>query len=75
MVKIRLQRKGVRNKVFYRVVAIDERNKMNGLVQEILGTWHPSKNLKEIDTKKVAEWVKRGAQVTPAVEKLLTKSK
>lgn len=73
MVKIRLARSGVKNKPFYRIVAIDSKRKRGGKPLDILGFWQPSKDLVEIDKKKVSEWVKKGAQVTGAVEKLLNK--
>lgn len=73
MVKIRLSRIGTKNKPFYRIVAIDERQKAKGTALEILGFWHPSLKKVEIDNVKVEEWVKKGALVTPAVKKLIAK--
>ncbi len=73
MVKIRLARSGVKNKPFYRIVAIDSKRKRGGKPLEILGFWQPSKNLIKIDKKKVNEWVKKGAKVTEAVKELLNK--
>lgn len=73
MVKIRLSRLGTKNKPFYRVVAIDERQKSSGTALEVLGTWHPSLKKIEIDKEKVVEWTKKGALVSPAVKKLLEK--
>lgn len=71
MLKIRLVREGVTKKPFYQVVVADKRVKMTGRVFEVLGYWQPSKDLKKIDGKKVQDWVNKGAQVTPAVKKLL----
>lgn len=71
MVKIRLDRTGVRNKPFYRIVAIDERDKKGGVPLEVLGYWQPSNNLIKIDKKNLEAWVKKGAVVTPAVQKLI----
>ena len=71
MVKIRLVRTGVRNKPFYRIVAIDERDKKGGVPLEVLGYWQPSKNLIKIDKKNLEAWVAKGAVVTPAVKKLI----
>ncbi|MEJ2347583.1 MAG: 30S ribosomal protein S16 [Patescibacteria group bacterium] len=73
MVKIRLARSGVKKNPFYRIVAIDTKRKRGGKPLEILGSWHPSKDSIEIDKKKVNEWVKKGAQVSKAVEELLNK--
>lgn len=71
MIKIRLNRQGSKKRPFYRVVAVDERRKRNAAI-EVLGTWNPSKNIKNINTKKLEEWVSKGAQKTKSVEKLLT---
>lgn len=71
MVKIKLQRRGSRNKAFYRIIAIDAKDKMTGQALDILGSWQPSTKSVEIDKKKVTEWVKKGALVTPAVQELL----
>lgn len=71
MIKIRLSRKGATNNAFYRIVAVEEHSKRDGKVQEVLGFWHPGKGTKKIDKKLIEAWVARGAQKTPAVEKLL----
>ena len=71
MIKIKLQRRGPRNKAFYRIIAIDAKNKMTGEALEILGYWHPATNAKELDKKKVDSWIKRGAKLTPHVEELM----
>ncbi len=71
MIKIRLTRGGTKNKPFYRIVAIEESRKREGKPQDILGYWHPAKDTKKIDKKKLKFWIERGAKVTKAVEKLL----
>lgn len=71
MIKIRLARGGTKNKPFYRIVAIEESRKREGKSQDILGYWHPAKDTKKIDKKKLKFWIERGAKVTKAVEKLL----
>lgn len=73
MVIIRLSRYGRKKAPFYRVVAADSRKKATGAFLEILGTWNPAKKTKEIDTAKVDAWVKKGAQLSPTVKKLLEK--
>ena len=73
MVKIRLSRKGVRNKPFYRIVAVDEREKVTGTPLEILGYWHPDKNSKKIYADKIKAWQDKGAKLTKAVAQLLQK--
>lgn len=71
MVKIRLARYGKKNNPVYRIVAIDHQNKNNGKALEVLGFWHPSADAKEVDKKAIDAWVKKGAQVSDAVKKLL----
>jgi small subunit ribosomal protein S16 len=71
MIKIRLSRGGVRNKPFYKIVAIDEKKKKTAPYLEMLGHWRPSTKDLSLDKKKVEAWVKKGAQVSPAVKKLL----
>jgi small subunit ribosomal protein S16 len=71
MVKIRLSRKGVRRKAFYRIVAISEEQKASGVPLEVLGWWQPGKAAKFIKKDRVEYWVQKGAQVSKAVEVLL----
>lgn len=71
MIKIRLRRQGSTNNAFYRIIAIDEKLKGRGKALDILGYWHPSKNIKTVNKEKVAKWTKVGAQPSQAVEKLL----
>ncbi|MBX4205771.1 30S ribosomal protein S16 [Candidatus Microgenomates bacterium] len=71
MVKIRLAKVGRKKDPFYRIVAIEEGKKNIGKSLEVLGYWYPKKDNKEIDSKKIADWVKKGAQVSPAVQKLI----
>lgn len=71
MVKIRLDRSGVRNNPFYRIIAIDERKKKGGPALEILGFWHKNSGEKKIDKEKIEKWLKKGAKITFAVKKLM----
>lgn len=64
---------GTRNKPFYRIVAIDERDKAGGVALEVLGYWHPAQEKIELDKNGVNAWVKKGAQLSPAVAKLMNK--
>ncbi len=62
-VKIRLMRIGAKKRPFYRVVAVNERSKRNGRYLELLGTYNPLTEPKEIILKKdrIDYWVKTGA--------------
>jgi small subunit ribosomal protein S16 len=71
MIKIRLSRTGPKKKPFYRIVAIDEKRKNQGKALEVLGYWSPMNKSLNIDKKRVRFWIEKGAQTTPAVDKLL----
>lgn len=71
MVTIRLSRFGRKKAPFYRVCAVDSRKKATGSVLEYLGTWNPAKKSVEIDKEKVTAWIKKGAQLSATVKKLL----
>src|SRR5579884_2200547 len=62
-VKIRLMRIGATKRPFYRVVAVDERKKRTGAYLELLGTYNPITNPKEINLKqdRIDDWLKKGA--------------
>jgi len=71
MVKIRLSRSGVRNHPFYRIVAIDERKGPKGKFLDIVGHFHPAKKTLKVDKEILEKWVKVGAKISPAVEKII----
>lgn len=62
-VKIRLMRIGAKKRPFFRIVAIDERKKRKGAYLDLIGTYNPLTEPKEIriDQNKVEEWKKKGA--------------
>lgn len=65
-VKIRLMRIGAKKRPFYRVVAVDERRKRTGQYLELLGTYNPLTDPKEVILKqdRIDAWVKNGAQLS-----------
>ena len=71
MLKIRLTRIGKRNDPVYRVVVAEDSTKPKGSVIEVLGFWHPRPNLIKINKNSILAWQKKGAEVTPAVKRLL----
>jgi len=73
MVKIRLTRLGKRNDPFYRIIAIDEAKKRESRALAVLGYWNPREKNFKINKKEVETWIKKGAQVSPGVQKLLDK--
>ncbi|HSJ28956.1 MAG TPA: 30S ribosomal protein S16, partial [Acidimicrobiia bacterium] len=58
---------------FYRVVVIDGRAPRDGRYIDLLGRYDPREepSVIEIDTDKAIDWLKKGAQPTEAVRKLL----
>lgn len=72
-VKMRLMRMGKKRSPFYRVVVIDGRAPRDGRYIDLLGRYDPNQepSLIEIDTDKAIDWLKKGAQPTDAVRKLL----
>lgn len=71
MIKIRLSRKGATNNAFYRIIAVDESKKRDGKALEVLGYWHPSKDVKKVEKDKIKLWVSKGAKTSPAVDRLM----
>jgi len=73
MIKIRLAPFGVKQKPFYRIVAIDGSKKLTAPALDNLGYWQPSKDVLKIDKEKLKDWVGKGAVVTKAVADLIKK--
>lgn len=76
MVKIRLMRIGAKKRPFYRVVAVDERNKRTGGYLELLGTYNPLTKPHEIKLKqdRIDHWVKQGAQMSEGFLRIIGKA-
>ena len=72
-VKLRLMRMGKKKQPTYRVVAADSRSPRNGRFIQILGTYEPRSDpsVIKIDADKAVEWLRKGAQPTETVRKLL----
>ena len=72
-VKLRLMRMGKKKQPTYRVVAADSASPRNGRFIEILGTYEPraEPSVIKIDGDKAVAWLRKGAQPTERVEKLL----
>ena len=75
-VKIRLQRVGKKKMPYYRVVAVDSRVSRDGVTLEMLGQYQPvgSDVQFNVDEEKVLNWLKKGAQPSQTVERLLKKA-
>jgi len=72
-VKLRLMRMGKTKQPTYRVVAADGRSPRDGRFIEIVGTYEPRKEPSgiTIDNEKAVAWLRKGAQPTDRVQKLL----
>jgi small subunit ribosomal protein S16 len=73
MVKLRLMRMGKTKQPTYRVVAADSRSPRDGRFIEIVGNYDPRRepSVVNIDNEKAIAWLRKGAQPTEAVAKLL----
>ncbi len=72
-VKLRLMRMGKTKQPTYRVVVADARSPRDGRFIEILGNYDPraEPSVLNLDNDKAVEWLKKGAQPTERVGKLL----
>lgn len=76
MLKIRLMRIGTKKRPFYRVVAVDERLKRTGGYLELLGTYNPLTEPKDIKLKqdRIDYWIKQGAQLSDGYLRMIGKA-
>lgn len=72
-VRLRLMRMGKKKQPMYRVVAADARSPRDGRFIEIVGTYNPRTDPSDIkiDNVKAVTWLRKGAQPTERVRKLL----
>lgn len=72
-VKLRLMRMGKKRSAYYRVVVMDGRAPRDGRYIDLIGRYDPNQepSMIEIDNDKAIDWMKKGAQPTEAVAKLL----
>lgn len=56
---------------YYRVVVANLRSKRASKPLEILGHWDKSKNLLKINKEKLNSWLKKGAEISEGVAKIL----
>lgn len=76
MLKIRLMRIGTKKKPFYRVVVLDERAKRTGGYIELLGTYNPLTEPKDIKLKqdRIDYWTAQGAQPSTGYLRMIGKA-
>jgi small subunit ribosomal protein S16 len=72
-VKLRLMRMGKKKQPTYRVVVADERSPRDGRFIEMIGTYEPRAEPSRInvDNDKAVAWLRKGAQPSEPVAKLL----
>jgi small subunit ribosomal protein S16 len=76
-VSIRLRRTGSSRRPAYRVVVADSRSPRDGRFIEIIGHYNPLTEppTVKIDRTKAEGWIKKGAQPSNTVRKLLANAK
>ena len=76
MIKIRLKRLGAIHRPYYRIVVIDSRRARNSRAIEEIGYYHPVEkdNQVQISKERAEHWIKRGAQPTDVVRRLLNQN-
>lgn len=75
MLSIRLFPKGKKHQRTFRIVVAEKRAKLNGNVVENLGFFVPQTKKLKLDSAKLTSWQKRGAKISPGVNKLLSLQK
>ncbi len=73
-VKIRLQRRGKKNRPFYWIVAADSRAKRDGKFLEKIGIYDPNTNPAtiEVSIENAVKWLHNGAQPTDTARAILS---
>nr|QXO88031.1 ribosomal protein S16 [Hoya ignorata] len=71
MVKLRLKRCGRKQRVVYRIVAIDVRSRREGKGLQKLGFYDPIKNQTYLNVPAILYFLEKGAQPTGTVQDIL----
>lgn len=76
MLRIRLRRTGAKKKPSYRVVVAESTAPRDGVYVDLLGHYNPrtEPTTFSVDMEKTREWLRRGAQPSDRVARLLAKS-
>lgn len=77
MVALRLNRKGSKDRPYYKIVAVDSRKRRDGRYIEQLGTYDPMKDGVNftLDLEKVDKWVGCGAKPSETVASIIRKAR
>ena len=76
MLKIRLRRTGAKKQPSYRVVVAQSQAPRDGTFIDILGHYNPLTDPAtfKVDAERTLDWLRKGAQPTDRVARLLTKN-
>lgn len=75
MLKIKLSKTGKRNQPSFRIVVAEAKSKRDGKYVDLLGHYQPlaAKNKVKVNQIKYKDWIKKGAQPTTTVKRLVEK--
>jgi len=74
MLKIRLRRRGKRNKPFFDIVVAEHSKPVKGKFIEKLGYYDPVKKNFSVNKERVDYWIEKGAQLSDTVHNLCVKN-
>jgi len=72
-VSLRLTRMGSKKRPFYRIIAIDSRNRRDGKYIELLGTYNPLSGERKVNEELALKWLSNGAIPSYTVRDLFSK--
>jgi small subunit ribosomal protein S16 len=77
MVSLRLNRKGSKDRPYYKIVAVDRRKRRDGRYIEQIGTYDPMKESDNftIDLEKADKWLTVGAKPSETVASIIRKAR
>lgn len=71
MLKIRLTRRGKKNKAFFRLVVAEHSSPIKGRFVESLGFLNPHTKEKKFEEERIKYWIGKGAQCSDSVHNML----
>nr|AWL21531.1 ribosomal protein S16 [Pilularia americana] len=75
MVKLRLKRHGRKQRITYRIVAIDAQSRREGKAIKEVGFYDPRKEQTQLDAYAITSLLQKGAQITETVRDVLKRAK
>jgi len=75
MLVIRYQRRGRKNRPFFKIVVTPKQSPPQGKFLEALGSYDPLRKEKILDAERIKHWISNGAQVSASVMNLLISEK